>query len=398
MTRKIIAISGEAHSFSSEIAYNIIIKEWSDYMKKTTAKIIQISDIIQWNEKNEIELYPKYQRNSVWNEKAKAYLIDTIIRGLPIPPIFLRQKTDITTKSTTREIIDGQQRIRAILEFIVNESFSIKKAHNKMYGGKKYSELDEDAQEAMLEYEILAEVVTEKDESCIYDMFARLNSNNYVLNRQEIRNSKYWGDFKVFIYRLASQYRDFFLDNKLLSDNDCARMRDAELITSMIIVLKEGIVSESPTFVDGIYAKYDKDFDDIDIIENHFNSVMEILLSIYQYLNGNVGCFENKNYFFTLYCTILNQMYGIVSLDLPRFTVFNQTSIKGNLPLLIDTLIQFIHDYDINIAEKDNTHGLYYEFSEFAKHHKQRTTSKAERLNRITFLNSNVGSIIDDNN
>ena len=73
-------------------------------------------------------------------------------------------------------------------------------------------------------------------------------------------------------------------------------MRDAELITSMIIVLKEGIVSESPTFVDGIYAKYDKDFDDIDIIENQFNSVMEILLSIYQYLNGNVGCFENKNY------------------------------------------------------------------------------------------------------
>ena len=196
-------------------------------MKKTTAKIIQISDIIQWNEKKELELSPKYQRNYVWNEKAKAYLIDTIIRGLPIPPIFLRQKTDVTTKSTTREIIDGQQRIRAILEYIVDEGFAIKTAHNKDYGGKKYSELDEDAQEAMLEYEILAEVVTEKDESSIYDMFARLNSNNYVLNKQEIRNSKYWGDFKVFIYRLASQYRDFFLNNKLLGDNDCARMRDA---------------------------------------------------------------------------------------------------------------------------------------------------------------------------
>ena len=148
-------------------------------------------------------------------------------------------------------------------------------------------------------------------------------------------------------------------------------MRDAELITSMIIVLKEGIVSESPSFVDSIYAKYDKNFDDIDNIENQFNSVMEILLSIYQYLNGNLGCFENKNYFFTLYCTILNQMYGIVSLNLPRYNVF--------------------------ITDKDNTHGLYYEFSEFAKHHKQRTTSKSERLSRITFLNSNIGSIINDN-
>ena len=365
-------------------------------MKKTVAKIIQISDIIQWNEKKELELSPKYQRNSVWNEKAKAYLIDTIIRGLPIPPIFLRQKTDIITKSTTREIIDGQQRIRAILEFIVSESFSIKKAYNKEYGGKKYSELDEDTQEAMLDYEILAEVVTEKDESCIYDMFARLNSNNYVLNKQEIRNSKYWGDFKVFIYRLSSQYRDFFLNNKLLSDNDCARMRDAELITSMVIVLKEGIVSETPAFVDSIYTKYDKNFDDIDVVENRFNSVMEILMSIYTYLNGNLSCFENKNYFFTLYCTVLNQMYGLVSSDLPRYPKFNHTVIKDNLSHLIDSLIQFIHDYDNNIADKDNSRGLYYDFSEFSKHHKQRTTSKAERINRITFLNSNIGSMMDD--
>lgn len=366
-------------------------------MKKTTAKIIQISDIIQWNEKKELELSPKYQRNSVWNEKAKAYLIDTIIRGLPIPPIFLRQKTDVTTKSTTREIIDGQQRIRAILEYIVNEGFAIKSAHNKTYGGKKYSELDEDAQEAMLDYEILAEVVTEKDESSIYDMFARLNSNNYVLNRQEIRNSKYWGDFKVFIYRLSSQYRDFFLQNKLLSDNDCARMRDAELITSMIIVLKEGIVTESPSFVDNIYEKYDKEFQDIDIIENQLNSIMDILLNIYDYLNGNLGCFENKNYFFTLYCTMANQMYGIPFFDLPRYSQFGQTSITNNLSLLKDTLIQFLHDYEANLTDKDNTHGLYYEFSEFAKHHKQRTTSKAERVSRITFLNSNIGSIINDN-
>ena len=85
-------------------------------MNKTTSKIVQISDIVQWNEKGELELSPKYQRNNVWNDKAKAYLIDTIIRGLPIPPIFLRQRVDINTKSTSREIIDGQQRIRAILE------------------------------------------------------------------------------------------------------------------------------------------------------------------------------------------------------------------------------------------------------------------------------------------
>lgn len=52
-------------------------------MQKTQSKVISISDLIQWNEKQELELSPKYQRNAVWNENAKAYLIDTIIRGLP---------------------------------------------------------------------------------------------------------------------------------------------------------------------------------------------------------------------------------------------------------------------------------------------------------------------------
>ncbi|MBO7081993.1 MAG: DUF262 domain-containing protein [Neisseriaceae bacterium] len=147
-------------------------------MNKTTSKIIQISDIVEWSKKEELELSPKYQRGLVWNEGAKAYLMDTIIRGLPIPPIFLRQQVDIRTKSTRREIIDGQQRIRAILEFIVDEKYAIKRSHNKEYAGKRYSDLDEEMQEAILSYEILAEVVTEKDESLIYDMFARLNSNN----------------------------------------------------------------------------------------------------------------------------------------------------------------------------------------------------------------------------
>ena len=105
-------------------------------MKKTTAKIITISDLVQWHEKGELELSPKYQRNNVWNEKAKAYLIDTIVRGLPIPPIFMRQTVDVNTKTTNREIIDGQQRVRAILDFVVAEDFAIKKSHNKELGGK----------------------------------------------------------------------------------------------------------------------------------------------------------------------------------------------------------------------------------------------------------------------
>lgn len=357
-------------------------------MNKTRSKVIQISDIVQWSEKGELELSPKYQRNNVWNEKAKAYLIDTIIRGLPIPPIFLRQQVDINTKSTRREIIDGQQRIRAILEYVVDEKFAIKKSHNKAYGGKKYSDLDEEAKEAILDFDILAEVVTEKDEGLIYDMFARLNSNNYVLNKQEIRNSKYWGDFKVLVYNLASQYRDFFLLYHLLSDNDCTRMRDAELITSMIIVLQEGIVSETPTSVDKIYEKYDSSFDEDGKLEDIFVSVMDVIEKVYSYFNGNLGCLSNKNYFFTFFCVITNQLYGIREAGLKRNTLFSIDAIDNNIDSLYSICADFLNEYTIKVTNVASNQSMDAEWAAFKRNHSSRTTSKNERTKRISFLNS----------
>lgn len=368
-------------------------------MKKTTAKIITISDLVQWNTKGELELSPKYQRNSVWNEKAKSYLIDTIVRGLPIPPIFMRQQVDVNTKTTHREIIDGQQRIRAILEYVVSENFGIKKSHNKSLGGKKYSELDVELQESILEYEILTEVVTEKDESVIYDMFARLNSNNIVLNAQEIRNSKYWGEFKVIVYRLSSKYRDFFLETHLLSDNDCSRMRDSELINSMLIILLEGITEETPTSIETTYKKYDKDFSESEYIEQQFCAVMEIAEILYDYFNGTYGCFRNKNYFFTLYCVLVNQMYGIKNeTELTRLDCFANGEISNNLSLLKKVFSQFIIDYDLNINDKDNTFGAYADYMNFSKNHKTRTTSKAERVQRISFLNKAIEKAVSNEN
>ncbi|HHE8983802.1 TPA: DUF262 domain-containing protein, partial [Haemophilus influenzae] len=228
--------------------------------KKFTAKIVQISDIVEWYSKGEINYSPKYQRNSVWNDDAKSYLIDTIIRGMPIPPIFLHQRVDISTRKNNREVIDGQQRLRAIIDFVHNESFNIMKKHNQDVGGMYFSQLDDDFKKEVLQYEIIAQVINEESDSVIYDMFSRLNSNNVVLNKQEIRNSKYWGDFKVIVYQLLSKYREFMIESKIVTEKEISRMKDAELINSLLILLIKGIISENPKFVDGIYEEFDADF------------------------------------------------------------------------------------------------------------------------------------------
>lgn len=373
--------------------------------KKTIAKVFQISDILQWHEKGELELSPKYQRNSVWNEKAKSYLIDTIVRGLPIPPIFLRQQTDIATKKTFREIIDGQQRVRSIIEYVIEEKFSIKAAHNKEFADKYYEDLDDSIKEQILEYEIVSEVITEKDDTVIYDMFARLNSNNIVLNKQEIRNSKFWGDFKVFVYLISSEYREFFSENKIFKDNDFSRMKDIELMNSLIILFLKGIVTEPATYVDNIYKDYDKEFSESPIIESKIRELMRIIKEIFLYFQGNQTVFENKNHFYTLFATLAHQMYGLAGIDdIERNPLFKGPdisedgkvdertgTIKENIEILKEKLIYFINIY-VAYSEKDDFLVLNEEenklISEFVRLKSIRTTSKKERLERIKILST----------
>lgn len=354
-------------------------------LKKKSPKIVQINDILQWYENNELELSPKYQRNSVWNDKAKSYLIDTIIRGLPIPPIFMRQRIDVTSKKTFREVIDGQQRLRAITEFVQNK-FAILKTHNEQYGGLYYDDLSEDVKEQLLEYEIFVEVINEKDDPVIYDMFARLNTNNCVLNRQEIRNSRYWGEFKVAAYNTAAEYRDLFFDNKIFTDKQFSRMDDVELISILLNVFIAGIDTDTPASIDKLYSKYDKEFNEFEQIKVKFDAVMYEIAQIYEYLNGNVKSFTSKVYFYTLFVAIMHQLYGIEGIKIFRLPEFGIQKIETNRNMLLDRVIQFEKDFVSCLIENDENNALFYEFTTFDKNHRTRTTNRTERIERVKFF------------
>jgi hypothetical protein len=68
----------------------------------------------------ELEARPPFQRNPVWTEKQKAYLIDTILHGYPIPELYMQEYTD-AEGNDVYVIVDGQQRVRSCLEFIRGE-------------------------------------------------------------------------------------------------------------------------------------------------------------------------------------------------------------------------------------------------------------------------------------
>ncbi|NGU67432.1 DUF262 domain-containing protein [Clostridium perfringens] len=348
-------------------------------------KVYNINDFINWNNNGELEISPKYQRNSVWNIKAKSYLIDTIIRGLPVPQIFMRQMVDIRTRRTRREIIDGQQRLRTILEF-VNDEFQILKSHNIEYAGRRFSDLPEEIQEEFLDYELPVEVIKTKNDSVVYDMFARVNTNNMALNNQELRNAKYWGEFKVFIYNTAARYRGFFIDINMFNDKQLSRMGDTEYISSLVIGIIDGVVNETPKKIDSYYAKYDEEFNLIDEVDYKFNKILKIIEKILCFSNLTTSYFHRKVYFYTLFMALNHMLFGVDNIEIKRSSEYYDENIDDNINKLSRNLSEFESKYDRFLNETLYDQEEVNKLIKFEKNHRSRTTSFSERLERVSIL------------
>ena len=98
-------------------------------MKSWNSSPHPISDIRDWKKDGRLEIKPDFQRQYVWSDAAKVMLMDTILRVIPMPKIFV--SSTIKDGQTYRTVIDGQQRITTILAFL-EDKFSL----NPPYSGE----------------------------------------------------------------------------------------------------------------------------------------------------------------------------------------------------------------------------------------------------------------------
>jgi len=159
----------------------------------------------------QLNLSPSFQRRAVWKEPAKSYFIDTIVRGLPTPIIFLRQITDMKTFQTVREVVDGQQRIRTIISYIDSnalldydderDDFTVKRAHSIELAGKRFSNLDDRSKKLILSYQFSTHILpNDTSDAQVLDIFRRMNATGTRLNKQELRNAELFGELVQSVY------------------------------------------------------------------------------------------------------------------------------------------------------------------------------------------------------
>ena len=219
----------------------------------------RISDFIDWRKQKRLNLNPDFQRGSVWSPAARTFLIDTILRQLPIPKVYLRTKIDVATKMTVRDVVDGQQRMRAILDF-ANDVFPLNKRAGE-FVGLKYSTMSEEQQEIFLSYPIAVDQLVNASDTDVLEVFARLNSYTVVLNAAEKRHAKYQGDFKFAVRNAAQRWGKLWEVYNILTVKDRVRMLDDSLMAEMFGVLLDGISDGGQTKIDALYKKYDSGFD-----------------------------------------------------------------------------------------------------------------------------------------
>lgn len=242
-------------------------------LEPTTYKI---GDIIKWKENNEIETAPDFQRNLVWSENYKSYLIDTIIRGLPIPMLIIRnKKISLDDYKTKREVVDWQQRLNTIFDFMINKSFKIKKIHNVDFWNMYFNDLPLVIKERINNYKFtIYELPSSTTDSEVLEIFSRLNSTWYKLNKQELRNAEYDWEFKSSIYSISNNFIDMFITWRLFNINDISRMKEAEFTTDIYIFMLEWLRERKPNLFDSYYKKYEENFEKSEELENKYSFVM----------------------------------------------------------------------------------------------------------------------------
>ena len=226
-------------------------------MDRVEYQSLMVQDIRNLDNSGELNYSPWYQRRSVWTIPQKSYLINTLIEKKPIPAIFLRYSLDLDRGKTVREVVDGQQRIRAILGFCRNE-FSVK--HSAKGLKQTFSQLSRTQREDFLLTAIPVGYLLGATDADVIDIFGRINSVSKNLNAQEKRNSAYSGEFKQFCLHQASSRVELWRTYNLFTANDIARMNEVQFISDLALNLLEGLSDFSPVKLEQIYRKYEEDF------------------------------------------------------------------------------------------------------------------------------------------
>lgn len=238
-----------------------------------------------------------YQRKLVWSLEEKVKFIDSISKGYPVP-LFLVAEIDYEGKKRY-EIIDGMQRLEAIVSFIegnyhlygkyfdLDTTSVTKLLKDEGILKQNYPILDRKICKDITSYEIPLSITLNNEEGIIQEIFRRINSNGKHLSRQEIRQAGLLNDFTKLVREISESIRGdsshddvlplnkmknislnskglnyginvsdiFWCKNGIITIENIRESRDEELVAYLLIgILTNNQFNYSARLLDNIYT------------------------------------------------------------------------------------------------------------------------------------------------
>lgn len=244
-------------------------------------------------------------------------LIDTILRQLPIPKVYMRTRIDLDTQASYREVVDGQQRLRAIIDFADDKLSLGKRA--KEFAGAKYSTLAQELQERFLAYQIGTEQLINASDDDVLEIFSRLNSYTLPLDAAELRHAEFQGEFKWAVHEASSRWTTLWENFQIVAPRQRLRMADDALMAEMFGVLLEGIKDGGYLNIKRLYRRYDIDIPDFpqrDNTDARLDRVLDTITSGLGDVLREKGPLSRAPHFLMLFAGVAHATGGIPLGDL----------------------------------------------------------------------------------
>lgn len=220
--------------------------------KTTTRTVLDLKNLYQHGNLN---LEPGFQRQSVWTERDRAKLVDSIWKNFPVPAIFLYKRED--RGDLVFDVIDGKQRLESIFMFMgamrgrfpvrmqLPESESLTWVDWRRLVGKGLHH-------RITGYELpVIEVDGEIGE--IIEVFVLINSTGKALTRQERRHARYYkSPFLKEASRLATRFEQYLRNDGIFSAGQISRMKHVEFMCELMLSLERGDVLNKKTALDQV--------------------------------------------------------------------------------------------------------------------------------------------------
>ena len=302
-----------------------------------------VETLLEWHRDSSLNLRPEFQRRANWPSGAQCYFIDTILREFPSPLIYVRPTTNPETKMPVNEVVDGQQRLTAIIEFFEGRLRLDKQT--KEFEGLTYQELELADREKFLKYQMGVEELYNAGDDFVLDVFHRLNAYGVKLNSQELRHGRfleprYRGAFRLEVIQASKRWAVLWDLHKVVSLKGRVRMTDDELMAQMLGVVLNGVCDGGQPKINELYSDYDNEVPP--------KSIEQLDEAIDFTLKNFPGVFKTRlkggPHFLILLAAVAHSMFGLKTGDMGKSAnpplPARDGSALSNIPMAQENLIE----------------------------------------------------------